>query len=66
MYDNTDDELNDIINKYKKEGIINGKYYSLLESVGKFINKYGIDVSIVKKSTLSLINRYYRIKQNVF
>ena len=62
MYDNTDDELNDIINKYKKEGIINGKYYSLLESVGKFINKYGIDVSIVKKSTLSLINRYYRIK----
>ena len=62
MYDDTDDELNDIINTYKKDGIINGKYYSLLESVGKFINKYDIDVSIVKKSTLDLINSYYKIK----
>ena len=47
---------------YKKEGIINGKYYGLLESVAKFINKYDLDVSIVKKSTLSLINNYHRIK----
>ena len=62
MYDDTNDELNDIINPYKKDGISNGKYYSLLESVGKFINKYDIDVSIVKKSTLDLINSYYKIK----
>ena len=47
---------------YKKEGIINGKYYGLLESVAKFINKYDLDVSIVKKSTLSLTNNYHRIK----
>ena len=62
VYDNTDDELNDEITTYKKEGIINGKYYSLLESVAKFINKYNLDISIVKKSTLNLINSYYRIK----
>ena len=62
MYDDTDNELNDELNTYKKDGIINGKYYSLLESVGKFINKYDIDVSVVKKSTLDLINSYCRIK----
>ena len=62
MYDNTDDELNDTITTYKKEGIINGKYYGLLERVAKFINKHYLDVSIVKKSTLNLINSYYRIK----
>ena len=62
MYDSTDDELKDELTTYKKENIINGKYYGLLESVAKFINKYDLDVSIVKKSTLSLINNYYRIK----
>ena len=62
MYDDTDNELNDELNTYKKDGIINEKYYSLLESVGKFINKYDIDVSVVKKSTLDLINSYCRIK----
>ena len=58
MYDDTDDELNDKINEYKREGMISGKYYSLFESVAKFINKYDLDVSIVKKSTLNLINSY--------
>ena len=62
MYDSTDDELKDELTTYKKEGIINGKYYGLLESVAKFINKYDRDVSIVKNSTLSLINNYCRIK----
>ena len=62
MYDSTDDELKDELTTYKKEGIINGKYYGLLESVAKFINKYDLDVSIVKNSTLSLINNYCRIK----
>ena len=62
MYDNTDDELNDELTKYKKERIINGKYDSFFESVAKFINKYDLDVSIVKKSTLSLINSYCKIK----
>ena len=62
MYDFTDDELKDELTTYKKEGIINGKYYGLLENVAKFINKYDLDVSIVKKSTLSLINKYHRIK----
>ena len=32
MYDSTDDELKDELITYKK-GIINGKYYGLLESV---------------------------------
>ena len=62
MYDSTDDEIKDELITYKKEGIINGKYYGLLESVVKFINKYDLDVSIVKNSTLSLINNYHRIK----
>ena len=62
MYDSTDDELRDELIMYKKEGIINGKYYGLLESVAKLINKYNLVVSIVKKSELSLINNYYRIK----
>ena len=62
MYDSTDDELKDELTTYKKESIINGKYYGLLENVAKFINKYDLDVSIVKKSMLSLINNYYRIK----
>ena len=62
MYDSTDGELKDELTTYKKEGIINGKYYKLLESVAKFINKYDLDVSIVKKSTITLISNYYRIK----
>ena len=62
MNDSTDDELKDELTTYKKEGIINGKYYGLLESVAKFINKYDLDTSIVKNSTLSLINDYCRIK----
>ena len=62
MYDSTDDELKDELAMYKKEGIINGKYYGLLENVARFINKYDLNVSIVKNSTLSLINNYHRIK----
>ena len=62
MYDSTEDELKDELTMYKKEGIINGKYYGLLENVTRFINKYDLDVSGVKNSTLSLINNYCRIK----
>ena len=62
MYHSTDDELKDELTTYKKEGIINGKYYGLLENVAKFIDKYDLDVSIVKNSMLSLINNYCRIK----
>ena len=62
MYDNTDNELKDELTTYKKEGIINVKYYGLLESVAKFINKYDLDVSVVKYATLKLINDYHRIK----
>ena len=47
MYESTDDELKDELTEYKKENIINGNYYNLLESVAKFINKYELDVSIV-------------------
>ena len=62
MYDSADDELKDELTTYKKEGIINGKYYGLLESVARFINEYDLDTSIVKNSALSLINKYHRIK----
>ena len=62
MYDNTNDELIDKINEYKSEGMINAKYNILLESIAKFINKYDLDVSIIKKSTLDVINNYHRIR----
>ena len=62
MYHSTDDELKDELIMYKTQGIINGKYYGLLESVAKFINKYDFDVSIVKNSTIALINNFHRIK----
>ena len=62
IYDSADDELRDELTVYKKQGIINGKYYGLLESVAKFINKYDLDVSIVKNPTIALINNYHRIK----
>ena len=63
MYEDEDeDELKDELTTYKKQGIINRKYYGLLENVAKFINKYDLDVSIVKNSTLRLINNYCRIK----
>ena len=53
MYDSTDDELKDELTTYKKEGIINGKYYGLLENVPRFTSMI---------LTLSLINKYHRIK----
>ena len=43
MYGSTDDELKDELTTYKKEDIINGKYYGLLENVARFINKYDLD-----------------------
>ena len=62
MYDNTEDELIDELNEYKRESMINAKYYDLLERVAKFINTNDLDISIVKKSTLNLINNYHRIR----
>ena len=62
MYDSTEDELIDELNEYKREGMINAKYYDLLESVAKFININDLDISIVKKSTLNLINNYHKIR----
>ena len=62
MYDCTNDELIDELKEYQKEFIINAKYYGLLESVAKLINKVDLDISIIKKSTLKLINDYHRIR----
>ena len=62
MYDSTNDELTDELKEYQKEGMVNAKYYGLLESVARLINKFDLDVSIIKKSVLKLINNYHRIR----
>ena len=48
MYDSTDDELKDELTTYKKEGIINGKYYGLLESVGNLLTSMILILALLK------------------
>ena len=60
--DSTEDELIDELNEYNREGMVNAKYYDLLESVAEFINRNDLDISIVKKSILNLINNYHRTR----
>ena len=59
FFDNTIKNLNK--NVYKGDLLIS-KYYNELESVGKFINKYNIDISCIKKSTINKINDHHRLK----
>ena len=61
MYDDTSDELNRKLNKYEKSGLLGTKYYNLLDSVGKFINKHDIDISAIRKSTIDKINNNCRL-----
>ena len=52
LYDDTTDELNHKLNEYEKSGLLGIKYYNLLVSVGKFINKYDIDIASLKNQQL--------------
>ena len=52
MYDSTDDELKDELTTYKKESIINGKYYGLLENVAKFIISMILMLALLKNQCL--------------
>ena len=61
MYDDTTDELNRKLNKYEKSGLLGTKYYNLLDSIGKFTNRHGIDISAIKKSTINKINNHCRL-----
>ena len=61
FYDDTNDELNDRLNDYEANNLLRIKYYNLLDSVGKFINKYDIDISIIKKPTIDKINDHCRL-----
>ena len=61
FYDDTNDELNDKLNDYEANNLLHIKYYNLLDSVGKFINKYDIDISIIKKSKIDKINDHCRL-----
>ena len=54
MFDNIEDN----IKEYKKSNLLGAKYYSLLDSIGKFINEHEIDISSVKKSTINKIKKY--------
>ena len=54
-------KIGDDIKKYKKNNVLNAKYYSLLDNIGKFINEYEIDISSVNKSIISKINNHCKI-----
>ena len=47
LYDDTTNELNRKLNEYDKSGLLGIKYYNLLDSVGKFINKHDTDISAI-------------------
>ena len=61
FYDDTTDELNHKLNEHEKSSLLDIKYYSLSDSVGKFINKYDIDICTIKKSTVDKINDHCRL-----
>ena len=61
LYNDTTDELNRKLNTYEKSGLLGIKYYNLLDSTGKFINKHDIDISATKKSTIDKINNHCRL-----
>ena len=52
LYDDTTDKLNRKLNEYEKSGLLGIKYYNLLDSVGKFINKHDIDIAALKNQQL--------------
>ena len=66
FYDDTTDELNRKLNEYEKSGLLGIKYYNLLGSVGKFINKHGIDISTIKESIIDKINNHCRLNKACF
>ena len=51
MYDNTD-ELNDTITTYKKEGIINGKYYSRYKALQNLLTSTTLTLALLKNRHL--------------
>ena len=50
-----------MLNDYEKSGLLEIKYYDLLEEIGTFINKYEIDTRTIKKSTINKINYHHRL-----
>ena len=61
FYDDTTHELNRKLNEYEKSSLLVIKYYNRLDSVGKFINKYDIDISTIKESIINKINDHCRL-----
>ena len=57
MFDNIENN----IKKYKKSNLLGDKYYSLLDNIGKFINKNEIDVTFINKSIINKINNHCKI-----
>ena len=57
-YDDTIEELN--TNGYKGS-LLRIKYLNSLNNVGKFINRYDIDISCIKKSTIEKIHQECRL-----
>ena len=57
-YDDTIEQLNK--NDYKDD-LLYIKYYDLHNKVGKFINRYDIDISCIKKSIGNKISEHCRL-----
>ena len=55
------DDIEKNIKQYKKGNLLSGKYYSLLDNIGKFISKYEIDISSINESIIDKINKYCKI-----
>ena len=61
LYDCRTDELNSELNEYEKSGLLGTKYYNLLDSIGKFVNKYNIDIRTIKESIVNKVNDHCRL-----
>ena len=56
-----EDTIENLNKNAYKDDIFTMKYYSLLNTVGDFINRYDTDFSCIKKSTINKINEESRL-----
>ena len=60
-YENTTDIMEKELEVKDYKSLIFEKYYNLLDEVGKYINKYEINIANVKNSIIDNIDKYHRL-----